>query len=107
MTFNEYIASLSPEEQQAHKERVHELSEQLKNAPPPPEGFWEFIHAEHLCLDIANHRGPQGPNEDVATCFRCNYISFKMRPEGETFGEHLPDCVLPINHQSYCMAVHP
>jgi hypothetical protein len=24
------------------------------------------------------------------------------RPAGETFGDHLPDCSLPVDHESYC-----
>lgn len=48
------------------------------------------------------HRGPQGPNEDIAQCPTCLSPTFAMRPEGETFGEHLSDCSLPLRHQGYC-----
>lgn len=48
------------------------------------------------------HRGPQGPNEDLSQCPVCWLPSHAMRPEGETYGEHLPDCRLPIRHPSFC-----
>ena len=48
------------------------------------------------------HRGPQGPNEDVAQCPVCWSLSWCKRPSGETFGHHRPDCSLPIDHESYC-----
>lgn len=48
------------------------------------------------------HRGPQGPNEDLAQCPHCWSISHRRRPDGETFGRHLPDCSLDIDHDSYC-----
>ena len=50
----------------------------------------------------APHRHPQGPNEDVSVCPRCWALSWELRPEGETFGLHLPDCSLPIRHESFC-----
>lgn len=49
------------------------------------------------------HRGPQGPNEDLAQCPFCASPSYSMRPVGETFGDHLPDCSLPYWHESYCV----
>ena len=48
------------------------------------------------------HRPPEGPNEDVGACPVCGAMSFELRPEGETYGEHLPDCSLPVRHESYC-----
>lgn len=48
------------------------------------------------------HRGPQGPNEDFAVCMVCGSVSWLMRPDGETYGEHLDDCCLPRRHESYC-----
>lgn len=36
--------------------------------------------------------------------------SWSMRPLGETYGTHLPDCSLPVRHESYCLpggAGHP
>lgn len=48
------------------------------------------------------HRGPEGPNEDIGQCMNCWSISYAMRPEGEQFGNHLPDCSLPQRHESYC-----
>ncbi|AMS02708.1 hypothetical protein BJD55_gp058 [Gordonia phage Yvonnetastic] len=49
------------------------------------------------------HRGPQGPNEDVSVCDVCWMMSYSMRPEGETFGWHIADCSLPVDHESYCV----
>ena len=48
------------------------------------------------------HRGPEGPNEDLAQCPRCWGVSWELRPEGETFGHHLPDCSLPLRHSGCC-----
>jgi len=48
------------------------------------------------------HRPPEGPNEDLAQCAECWSPTYAMRPEGETYGEHLPDCSLPLRHESYC-----
>lgn len=53
------------------------------------------------CPD-APHRTPQGPNEDLAQCLLCGAPSHKLRPEGETYGDHLPDCSLPRRHEGYC-----
>jgi hypothetical protein len=56
------------------------------------------------------HRAPEGPNEDLAQCPRCWSPTYAMRREGETYGEHLPDCSLPQRHESYCRpggAGHP
>lgn len=49
------------------------------------------------------HRGPEGPNEDLAQCGACLSPSWRMRPWGETFGLHDADCSLPIWHESYCV----
>lgn len=48
------------------------------------------------------HRGPQGPNEDMAQCGYCGVPTYSKRPPGETYGNHLDDCSLPIDHESYC-----
>jgi hypothetical protein len=48
------------------------------------------------------HRPPRGPNEDVARCPKCGGLSYEMRPEYETYGEHLADCSLPRRHEGYC-----
>lgn len=48
------------------------------------------------------HRGPEGPNEDLDQCTVCWSLSHCMRPEGETYGHHLPDCSLPVRHESHC-----
>ena len=49
------------------------------------------------------HRLPEGPNEDIAVCFRCGHPMFAMRPENEQFGLHDDDCSLPRRHQGYCV----
>jgi hypothetical protein len=48
------------------------------------------------------HRGPQGPNEDISTCAHCGRMSYVKRPQGETYGFHIADCSLPVDHESYC-----
>lgn len=48
------------------------------------------------------HRAPEGPNEDVSQCTTCWGLSYALRPAGETYGDHLPDCSLPLRHESYC-----
>ncbi len=50
----------------------------------------------------APHRAPQGPNEDLAVCTKCWKPTYRLRPKGETFGNHIPDCSLPNRHESYC-----
>jgi hypothetical protein len=59
-----------------------------------------FTHRE--TCPYGPHRGPQGPNEDLSVCRVCWSPSWEMRPEGQTFGHHLPDCSLPLRHESYC-----
>lgn len=100
--WEKYVANLTAERRKEMDEAVASYVEQIKNAPPPPPGWWELIQTPWLCPDKANHRGPAGPNEDIATCFRCNSFSFAMRPEGETWGNHLPDCSLELRHEGYC-----
>lgn len=51
---------------------------------------------------LGPHRGPQGPNEDIAQCPVCWTPTHSRRPAGETFGDHLIDCSLPVDHPSYC-----
>lgn len=48
------------------------------------------------------HRPPEGPCEDISQCPFCLSPSFSMRPPGECFGHHAPDCSLPERHESYC-----
>lgn len=48
------------------------------------------------------HRPPQGPNEDLAVCGSCGSLTYAMRPPNETYGLHLPDCSLPMGHESFC-----
>lgn len=51
----------------------------------------------------APHRPPQGPNEDMGVCTICFAPSHVMRPAGEPYGDHLPDCSLPRQHEGYCL----
>lgn len=53
------------------------------------------------CPD-APHRGPQGPNEDLSMCRHCWSPSWGLRPAGETFGYHAPDCAGELRHESFC-----
>lgn len=62
----------------------------------------KFRNNPHECPDQP-HRGPQGPNEDLAQCIKCLRISWSKRPAGETFGLHSADCSLPADHESYCV----
>jgi hypothetical protein len=49
------------------------------------------------------HRGPEGPNEDIAQCPLCLMPSWTMRPDGEEYGLHLIDCKLPRRHEGRCV----
>ena len=49
------------------------------------------------------HRGPEGPNEDIAMCFACGSPSWSLRPENEQIGLHAADCSLPRRHEGYCV----
>jgi len=59
------------------------------------------LHTPDEC-PAAPHRGPEGPNEDLSQCPLCLSPSYEKRPRGETYGRHLGDCALPIDHESYC-----
>jgi hypothetical protein len=63
---------------------------------------WRWPPTDQADCPHGLHRGPEGPNEDLAQCPACWGASYAMRPEGETFGDHLPDCSLPQRHESYC-----
>lgn len=72
-----------------------------------PDGFNDLAHwgdyaATRDECPRGPHRGPQGPNEDIAQCLLCLSPSRRMRPWGETFGTHMFDCSLPIWHEGYC-----
>lgn len=87
--------------------RAWELQQELYD-DEPGFSFWPLRHQD--CPDASTHRGPEGPNEDIGQCRFCGMPGFAMRSEGETFGHHLEDCSLPINHESYCVgggAGHP
>lgn len=49
------------------------------------------------------HRGPEGPNEDLAQCGWCLGPDHSMRPANETYGLHLDDCSLPLDHEGSCV----
>ena len=61
-----------------------------------------FDHLPGSCPD-GPHRGPQGPNEDISQCVLCGSPSYIKRPINETYGRHLPDCALPLDHDSFCV----
>lgn len=62
--------------------------------------LWPFYGKE---CPRGPHRGPQGPNEDISQCGLCGSGSYSLRPEGETFGDHIDDCSLPLRHEGYCV----
>lgn len=66
-------------------------------APVPPEGL-----KVEIPLTCGPHRGPEGPNEDLSMCRTCGSPTYALLPDGETYGDHLPDCSLPRRHESYC-----
>lgn len=84
--------------------RIAEDTKVNATAPPASEPLaWlsdPGITAENC--PYGPHRGPQGPNEDLAQCFHCGTISHRMRPWGDTFCGHLDECGLPIWHASLC-----
>ena len=63
--------------------------------------FMSYFTNPQDCPD-APHRGPQGPNEDLAQCHKCLSPSFSKRPVGETYGLHIEDCSLDRDHFGYC-----
>jgi hypothetical protein len=66
------------------------------------DDFWSYADRPQDCPN-APHRGPQGPNEDISSCWLCAGPSWALRPEGETFGRHAPDCSLAERHPGYCV----
>lgn len=60
------------------------------------------VPSDGIPLMCGPHRGPEGPNEDLSVCPTCGSPTYELRPDGETYGDHLPDCSLPRRHQSYC-----
>lgn len=77
-----------------------EFLKRIAAAPPTP-GFMAYASRPHECPNRP-HRGPAGPNEDIAQCPLCLSPSWSKRPIGETWGNHIPDCSLPIDHENYC-----
>lgn len=65
-------------------------------------GQWMVDAWRELSCPEGPHRGPQGPNEDIAVCQTCGSPTYEMRTAGETFGWHADDCSLPVRHESYC-----
>lgn len=62
-----------------------------------------FLFNQTGCPDWDDHRGPEGPCEDLGQCSKCGSITFSLRPEGETIGFHAEDCSLPIRHERDCV----
>ena len=63
--------------------------------------FWNYQQDD--CPDRNKHREPRGPCEDISQCGLCGAITFALRPEGETYGFHEPDCSLPLLHENFCV----
>lgn len=101
-------------------ELTEEQARKLLDSPKPPKfkvpkgtpKWWEKVLAELpepeyvekiSPEDCVPHRGPQGPCEDIGQCPRCESISFRMRPPGECFGHHAPDCSLEERHEGICV----
>lgn len=56
---------------------------------------------QHAC-PLGPHRGPEGPCEDLAQCPQCGAPTWSMRPPGEVYGGHAPDCAAPERHEGHC-----
>lgn len=48
-------------------------------------------------------RLPEGPCEDVGQCQKCRRLMPVLRPDGECYGHHAPDCSLPERHYGICV----
>lgn len=71
-------------------------------APEPDPAWGTYMDRPDECPN-GPHRPPEGPCEDIGQCQLCLSMSFSMRPPGECYGEHAPDCSLPERHESYCV----
>lgn len=63
-------------------------------------------HPPPLCTDTepcSEHRQPEGPNEDIGWCSKCQRPVGVLRPQGETYGLHADDCSLPNRHRGRCV----
>lgn len=82
-----------------------ELKDKYPNGIPLQEVTGEILRVlieGNTCKDHL-HGFPQGPNEDMGGfCMKSGQGIRTMRPDGETFGDHLPDCLLSIKHPGYC-----
>lgn len=67
----------------------------------PTVNLFEYADDPQSCPNQP-HRAPQGPNEDIAVCYKCGMPTFSRRPEGETFGWHRDDCRLFVGHLGAC-----
>lgn len=65
-------------------------------------GWGAHLADPSACPD-GPHRGPQGPNEDLAQCPRCMAPSYGRRNSTEQYGLHLKDCSLPRLHGGRCV----
>jgi hypothetical protein len=86
------------------KRRLDELEARLDALPLPVVNWPPISRAD---CPAGPHRGPEGPNEDIAQCHQCWSVDHALRPEGETWGDHLADCSLPLRHESYCVGGGP
>jgi hypothetical protein len=83
-------------------ERVKEIESDLLEYMESSEYAANVASIKAEC-DAGEHRGPEGPNEDLAQCPLCWSMTFSRRPDGETFGNHADDCSLPSEHLSFCV----
>lgn len=83
-------------------ERGRPLADRLAAAGIPLGGFPMSSFVPPDQCPSGPHRGPEGPNEDLSQCATCWSPSYTMRREDETYGDHLPDCSLPVRHPGRC-----
>lgn len=77
----------------------------LSDETPGEDLGWvaEALAARGGACGHDEHRGPQGPNEDIAFCYATGLRAYSMRPENEQIGLHADDCSLPRRHNGYCV----
>lgn len=55
------------------------------------------------CPSRDRHGVPMGPNEDLGQCGICHMPIAVLRPYGDSFGWHTPDCSLRMLHAGRCV----
>lgn len=65
-------------------------------------GCWA-VRERPTTPECGPHRAPEGPCEDIGQCNTCKRPTFAMRPPGECYGHHAPDCSLPERHERGCV----